>query len=99
MELELCDFVVFLSRHYSSIFDDHCGQALGILYVDCLHIAVQLLLGTLLIITLPRYPHPQPERHTLDTGFPYFFVELRIETNILGSLERTQVLLPSLWKY
>ena len=40
-----------------SILDNSGVQALGLLDVDSLDVAVQLLLRTLLVVALTRYPH------------------------------------------
>ena len=70
----------------SSIFYHYSRQSLRILHVHCLHIAVQLLFRTLLIISLSRYPHAQSVWHTLDTRLPDFLVELRVKADVFGSL-------------
>ena len=61
-------------------------QPLGVLDVDGLHVAVQLLLGALLVVALARYPHAQPERHALHAGLPDLLVQLRVETDVAGAL-------------
>ena len=48
---------------------------------------VKLLLGTLLVVTLSRDAHTQPEGNALDAGFPNLLVELRVEADILGALK------------
>ena len=72
-------------------------EALGVLDVDGLHVGVQLLLGVLLVVTLPRDAHTQTERHPLDTALPDLLVQLGVETDVLGALDYTPcVLVPSL---
>ena len=61
-------------------------QTLGVLDVDGLDVGVQLLLGTLLVVTLAGDAHPETERNTLDTGFPDLLVQLGVETDVLGAL-------------
>ena len=72
----------------SNLLVHHGGlEALGLLDVDRLHVRVQLLLGVLLVVTLPRDAHPQTERHALDPGFPDLLVQLGVETDVLGALQ------------
>lgn len=70
-----------------SILDNSRLQTLGILHIHRLNIGIQLLLGTLLIIPLPRDAHPYPERHAFDTILPDFLVQLRVEANVVGALD------------
>ena len=70
----------------SSIFHHNGSQSLRILHVHRLHVTVQLLFRTFLIISLSRYPHTQSVWHTFDTRLPNFFVELRVEADVLGTL-------------
>jgi hypothetical protein len=57
-------------------------QTLGILDIHRLHIAVQLLFGTLLIVTLTRDADTEPEGNALDAGFPDLLVQLRVEADV-----------------
>ena len=57
-------------------------QTLGVLHIHSLNVAIQLLLRTLLIITLARYPHSEAEWHALDTGLPDLLVELWVEADV-----------------
>ena len=61
-------------------------QPLGTLDVHRLHVAVQFLLSTLLVVPLPRDPHSQPVRHALDPGFPHLLVELGVEADVFCAL-------------
>ena len=61
-------------------------QALWVLHIDGLHVAVQLLLGALLVVSLPRDAHPQSVWNALDPGLPHLLVELRVETDVMGTL-------------
>jgi len=70
-------------------------QTLGVLDVDSLHIRVQLLLGTLLVVTLTRYPDTEAEWDTLDAGLPDLLVQLRVEADVgcalRGYVSKTQL--------
>lgn len=70
----------------SSIFHHNSGQTLRVLHVHGLHVAIQLLFRTLLVISLSRYPYAQSVWHTFDTRLPDFFVELRVKADVFGSL-------------
>lgn len=69
-----------------SVLNDSGVQTLGVLDVDSLDVGVQLLLGTLLVVTLAGNADPETERNTLDTGFPDLLVQLGVETDVLGAL-------------
>lgn len=58
------------------ILNDLRLQTLRILNIHSLDIAIQLLLGTLLIVSLSGDADAETERHALDAGFPDFLVEL-----------------------
>jgi hypothetical protein len=45
-------------------------HASGIFDVDSLNIRVQLLLGTLFVVTLAGNPNANPERDTFNASFP-----------------------------
>lgn len=79
------------SAHLRRVLDHRSLQTLGVLDVHRLHVAVQLLLGALLIVTLPRYPDPQAEWHALDPGLPDLLVQLRVEADVVGALRRYMV--------
>lgn len=66
----------------SSILNHGSLQTLCVFYVDGLYVAVQPLLGTLLVVSLSRDPHAESVRDTLDSCLPDLLVELRIQTNI-----------------
>lgn len=63
-------------------------QALGVLDVDGLHVRVQLLLGALLVVSLAADAHSQAEGDALDSGFPDLLVQLGVEADILGALQK-----------
>lgn len=61
-------------------------ESLGVLDVDGLNIAVQLLLGALLVISSSGNSHAQPVGNTLNTLLPDLLVELRVQTDVGGTL-------------
>jgi hypothetical protein len=75
-------------RFHLSILNDGSLQTLGVLDVDCLDVAVELLLGVLLVVTLSRDAHAQPVWNTLDALLPHLLVELGVQADVLGALER-----------
>lgn len=62
------------------------GEALGVLDVHGLDVAVQLLLGTLLVVSSSGNSHADSVVDTLDTLLPDLLVELRVDANIGGTL-------------
>jgi hypothetical protein len=62
-------------------------QALGVLDVDGLHVAVELLLGALLVVTPPGDADAEPVRDALDTLLPDLLVQLGIQTDVRGALD------------
>lgn len=70
----------------SGIFHHNSSQSLWILNVHRLHVTVQLLLGTFLVISFPRYPHAQSVWHTFDARLPNLLIELRVEADVFSSL-------------
>lgn len=63
-------------------------QALGVLGVDGLNVAVQLLLGILRVVSPPGDAHTDTVRNTLHTLLPDLLVELGVDTDIGSSLVR-----------
>ena len=61
-------------------------QTLRVLDIDRLDVTVQLLLRTLLVVSLSRDADTESVWNTLDTSFPDLLVQLGIETNIGGTL-------------
>lgn len=59
---------------------------LAVLDVDGLYVAVQLLLGGFLVVTLAADTHSHAEWDTLDAGFPDFLVQLGVETDVVRAL-------------
>lgn len=70
----------------SSIFHHNSSQSLWILHVHRLHVTVQLLFRTFLVISLSRYPHAQSVWHAFDTCLPDFLVELGVKADVLRTL-------------
>jgi hypothetical protein len=68
------------------VFNHSGGQALGVLDIDGLDVAIELLLGTLLVVTLTGDANTKPEWYALDAGFPDLLVELGINADVLGAL-------------
>lgn len=62
------------------------GEALGVLDVHSLNVAVQLLLGTLLVISSSGNSHSDSVVDTLDTLLPDLLVELGVDADIGGTL-------------
>jgi len=62
--------------------------SLALLDIDCLDVAVQLLLGALLVVTLSADAHAQAEGNALDAALPYLLVQLGVEADVLCALLR-----------
>lgn len=71
--------------------DNGRHETLGVLDVDSLDVAVELLLGTLLVVTAAADAHTDSVGDTLDTLLPDLLVELGVDADIGGTL------LPKLW--
>lgn len=71
----------------SCVLNNHRLQALALLLLDIhsLHIAVQLLLRALLIVTFPRDAHTQSIWNALDAGLPDLLVQLGVETDVASA--------------
>ena len=69
------------------VLDDGGLETLGVLDVDGLDVAVELLLGTLLVVTLARDADTEAERNALDTALPDLLVQLGVEADVAGALE------------
>ena len=72
------------------LVDDNGLQTLGLLGldVDGLDVAVQSLLGVFLVVSLSADSDTESVWDTLDSLFPDLLVQLRIKTNIFGTLNR-----------
>ena len=82
-----------MTKSPRSILHHSSGQSLRARHVHSLHVAVQLLLCTLLVVSLSRDANAQSVRHAFDAGFPNFLVELRVQTDVFGSLYKARTLL------
>lgn len=69
------------------LFNDGSLQTLGVLDVDGLNVAVELLGCALLIVSLSGDAYADAERDTLDSRLPDLLVQLRVDTDILGTLK------------
>ena len=69
-------------------------QALCLLLldIDSLDVAVQLLLGALLVVPLPANAHAQSEGNAFDATLPNLLVQLRVETDVACSLPERDML-------
>lgn len=74
------------SSRLCGVLDDSGLQTLGVLDVDGLDVGVELLLGTLLVVTLTGDADTKAEWNTLDTGFPDLLVQLGVEADVGGTL-------------
>jgi hypothetical protein len=70
------------------LLDDDRGETLGVLDVHGLDVAVELLLGTLLVVSPPRDADAEPVGDALDTLLPDLLVELGVQADIGGTLLR-----------
>jgi len=68
------------------LLDDNRLETLGVLDVDGLDVAVQLLLGALLVVTSPRDADAEPEWAALDTLLPDLLVQLGVDPDVGGAL-------------
>ena len=68
------------------LLDGGRDQALGVLDVDGLDVAVQLLLGVLLVISSSRDSDAQAVVDALDALLPDLLVELGVQADVGGAL-------------
>jgi hypothetical protein len=63
-------------------------QTLGffLLDIDRLHVAVQLLLSSLFVISLSADAHTQSEGDAFDAALPDFLVQLWVKADVAGAL-------------
>lgn len=71
---------------FSLLLNDDRVKTLGVLDIHGLNVAVQLLLGTLLIVTSSRNADTQSVGDTLDTVLPNLLVQSGVQTDIRGTL-------------
>jgi hypothetical protein len=69
-----------------SILNKSSLKTLCALNVDSLDVAVELLLGTLLVVTLSGDANAKSVWNALDTSLPDLLVQLRVNANIGGAL-------------
>lgn len=75
-------------RNFLYLFlNNNRGEALGVLDVHSLNVAVKLLLGTLLVVSLSGNSHADSVVDTLDTLLPDLLVELGVDADIGGTLK------------
>ncbi len=80
---------------FSLLLNNDRVKALGVLDVDSLNVAVQLLLGTLLVVTSSGNADTQSVGDALDTVLPNLLVQRGVQTDIRGTLlERKKSALP-----
>lgn len=87
--------MIHYEKSYLSILNNGGVETLGVLDVDGLNITVQLLLGALLVVTLAADTNSETEGNTLDTGFPHFLVQLRVEADVFGALHTKKIMCQS----
>lgn len=75
-----------LAARTALLLDDDSLETLGVLDVDGLDVAVQLLLGALLVVTPPRDADAQPEGAALDALLPDLLVQLGVDPDVGGAL-------------
>ena len=68
------------------LLDDNGHQALGVLDVDGLDVAVELLGGALLVVSSSADAHAQSVGNALNTLLPDLLVQLGVDADILGLL-------------
>lgn len=61
-------------------------ETLGVVDIHGLNVAVQLLLGALLVVTSPGDADADPVWHALDTLLPHLLVQLRVDADVGGTL-------------
>ena len=88
MQLQMpCHHRTCPKRNFLYLFlNNDCGKTLGVLDVHSLDVAVQLLLGTLLVVSSSGNSHSESVVNTLDTLLPDLLVELGVDTDIRGTL-------------
>lgn len=72
--------------------NDNSHQALGILDVDGLDVAVELLLGVLLVVSSAADADAESVGNALDTLLPDLLVELRVEADIGSALQEKKTI-------
>jgi hypothetical protein len=81
------NFPLFYARpRIPLLLDDNSVEALGVLDVDGLDVAVQLLLGALLVVTPAGDADAESEGAALDTLLPDLLVQLGVDPDVGGAL-------------
>jgi hypothetical protein len=73
------------------LFHNDRYQTLGVLDIDGLDVAVELLGGTLLVVSAAADAHAESVGHTLDTLLPHLLVQLGVETDVLSLLQKNSM--------
>jgi hypothetical protein len=83
-----CRLYASPGRHKNKrlLLDDNGHQALGVLDVDGLDVAVELLLGVLLVVASSADAHTDSVGDTLDTLLPDLLVQLGVDADISSLL-------------
>jgi hypothetical protein len=82
--------------HFALLLDNNGRETLGVLDVHGLDVAVQLLLGALLVVTSPGDADAKSVWDTFDTLLPNLLVELGVDTDIGGALNSMSATCPNL---
>jgi hypothetical protein len=83
-----------LAIPFALLLNNNGRETLGVLDVHSLDVAVELLLGALLVVTSPGNADAKSVWNALDTLLPNLLVELGVETDIGGALDSTSVSCP-----
>jgi hypothetical protein len=75
-----------LPKHPNLLLNDNGVETLGVLHVDGLDVAVELLLGALLVVTAAGDADTETVGNALDTLLPDLLVELGVDADIGGTL-------------
>lgn len=79
-------FFKSLKKEQSLLLNHNGVEALGVLDVDSLDEAVQLLLGVLLVVSSPGNADADSVGNALDTRLPHLLVQSRVQADISGAL-------------
>jgi len=76
-----------LAVPFALLLDNNGRETLGVLDVHGLHVAVELLLGALLVVTSPGDADAHSVWDTLNTLLPDLLVQLGVDADIGGALD------------
>lgn len=82
----------FCPEHPDLLLNDNGVETLGVLHVDGLDVAVELLLGALLVVTAAGDADAETVGNALDTLLPDLLVELGVDADIGGTLKSHTVM-------